>query len=208
MLDSFVFMYTKGGWVTIAILGCSILSLTIFFERIWSLRDRYILPEDFINRVMELISSNKTEEALAISKENKSSIANIVVAALTHLGNGNLDRYIETQGKNEVAQIEKNISILGLVATISPLLGLLGTVTGMIRMFHQVSIRGIGDHKFVAAGIWEALITTAAGLIVAIPSYVGYRYLISRAEKEILRLEHTSDILKDAIISRKKDNNI
>ncbi len=205
MLDSLVFMYTKGGWVTIAILGCSILSLAIFFERVWSTRNKYVLPEDFINRAMELISSNKIDEAIAISKENGSSIANIVTVALTHLESGNLDRYIETQGKNEVAQLEKNISILGLVATISPLLGLLGTVTGMIRMFHQVSIRGIGDHKFVAAGIWEALITTAAGLIVAIPSYVGYRYLISRVEKKILRLEHTADILKDTILSRKKE---
>ncbi|MCX7958912.1 MAG: MotA/TolQ/ExbB proton channel family protein [Deltaproteobacteria bacterium] len=204
MFDSLVFMYEKGGWVTIAILVCSVLSLAIFLERIWSTRNKYVLPEEFYNRLLLLIGENKTEEALAISRENKSAIANIAVAALSHLDNPNMEKYIETQGKNEAYELEKNISILGLVATISPLLGLLGTVTGMIRMFHQVAIRGIGDHRFVAAGIWEALITTAAGLIVAVPSYVGYRYLISRVDRKILRLEQESEKLKESIISRKR----
>lgn len=205
MFDSLIFMYEKGGWVTIAILICSILSLAIFFERLWSMRQKYVLPEDFFTRLIDLITEGKTDEALAISKENKSSIANIAVAALSHIDSPNLEKYIETQGKNEVAELEKNIPILGLVATISPLLGLLGTVTGMIRMFHQVSIRGIGDHKFVASGIWEALITTAAGLIVAIPSYVGYRYLLSLADKKALRLEQEAERLRESISSRKKE---
>ncbi|MCX7943333.1 MAG: MotA/TolQ/ExbB proton channel family protein [Deltaproteobacteria bacterium] len=204
MIESLVFMYEKGGWITIVILGCSILSLAVFLERMWSTRKKYVLPTEFYNRLLILISNNKIDEALAISKENRSSIANIAVAALTHLDNPNMERYMETQGRNEAHELEKNVAILGLVATISPLLGLLGTVTGMIRMFYQVSIRGIGDHRFVAAGIWEALITTAAGLIVAVPSYVGYRYLISRIEKKILKLEQESEILKETIISRKR----
>ncbi len=204
MFESLIFMYEKGGWVTVAILICSVLSLAIFLERLWSTRNKYVLPEEFYNQLLNLINENKTEEALAMSRENKSSIANIAVAALTHIDNPNLEKYIENQGKNEIAELEKNISILGLVATISPLLGLLGTVTGMIRMFHQVAIRGIGDHRFVAAGIWEALITTAAGLIVAVPSYVGYRYLISRVDRKTLRLEQESERLKESIISRKR----
>ncbi len=204
MFDSLIFMYEKGGWVTIAILICSILSFAIFIERLWSTRNKYVLPSEFYDRLLMMISENKTDEALAISRENRSSIANIAIAALTHIDNLNIEKYIETQGKNEVAELEKNISILGLVATISPLLGLLGTVTGMIRMFHQVAIRGIGDHRFVANGIWEALITTAAGLIVAIPSYVGYRYLIARADKKALRLEQESERLKETILTRKR----
>ncbi len=204
MFESLFFMYEKGGWITIAILFCSILSLAIFLERIWSTRNIYILPEEFLKNLLLLINDGKTDEALAISRENKSAIAKIAIAALTHLDNPNIEKYMENQGKNEAYELEKNISILGLVATISPLLGLLGTVTGMIRMFHQVSIRGIGDHRFVAAGIWEALITTAAGLIVAVPSYVGYRYLLSRVEKKILKLEQESEKLKESITSRKR----
>jgi len=205
MFDSLIFMYEKGGWVTIAILLCSIISLAIFFERMWSTRNKYVLPADFLSQLKELISNNKLDEAIAISRENKSSIANIALAALTHIDKSNIDKYIETQGRNEVMELEKNISILGLVATISPLLGLLGTVTGMIRMFHQVSVRGIGDHRFVASGIWEALITTAAGLIVAIPSYVGYRYLVSRVDREVNRLEQASDEIKETIANRKTE---
>lgn len=204
MFDSLIFIYQKGGWITIVILICSIVSLAIFLERIWSTRYKYVLPEEFYNRLLSLISEGKIDEAIAISRENKSSIANIAVAALSHIENPNLERYIENQGKIEAQELEKNVSILGLIATISPLLGLLGTVTGMIRMFHQVAIRGIGDHRFVAAGIWEALITTAAGLIVAVPSYVGYRYLISRVDKRILRLEQESERLKEAIDSQKR----
>lgn len=204
MFDSLLFMYEKGGWVTIAILICSIISLAIFFERVWSLRNKYILPEDFYNTLLNLIRENKIDEAIAISRENKSSIANIAIAGLTHIDDQNMEKYMESQGKNESADLEKNISILGLIATISPLLGLLGTVTGMIRMFHQVAIRGIGDHRFVAAGIWEALITTAAGLIVAIPSYVAYRYLISTVDRKVLRLEQEAERIREAINQRKR----
>jgi biopolymer transport protein ExbB len=203
MLDSLIFMYEKGGWVTIAILICSIISLAIFFERMWATRNRYVLPSDFLSQLKELITNNRIDEAIAISRENKSAIASIALAALRHLDRQDMDKYIETQGKNETLELEKNISILGLIATISPLLGLLGTVTGMIRMFHQVSVRGIGDHRFVASGIWEALITTAAGLIVAIPSYVGYRYLIARVDRKINRLEQAADELKETIVNRK-----
>jgi len=197
MEESYQSLFSRGGPVMYAILVCSIISMAVFIERVWSLRKRHVIPEDFTGRIFALLDTGKTDESLAACNENSSSVARIASAIIRMKGRPleKIEAAAEAAGKSESVRLERFIGWLGLIATVSPLLGLLGTVTGMIKMFQQVSARGIGDHKFVAMGIWEALVATASGLIVAIPAFIAYRYLTAKVDYLVLHLEENAQIV-------------
>jgi biopolymer transport protein ExbB len=199
MRETYEFLFVKGGPVIWFILVCSIAGLAVFIERFWYLRKRYVIPHDFQSRLNALLDDGKWSEALAACQENDSSLARVAAVAIRYRGKSRdrIEAAMDTAGKNEAVRLERYIGWLGLIATVAPLLGLLGTVTGMIRMFQQVSARGIGDHKFVALGIWEALIATASGLIVAIPCFVGYRYLTAKVDNSLLALEEAAGLIAE-----------
>ena len=202
MHETYESLFLKGGPVMYLILVTSIAGVAVFIERIWSLRRKFVIPHDFAERLLALLADRKWGEAQAACHENSSSLARIAAAGLRNLGKprDRIEAAMEAAGKNEAMRLERYIGWLGLIATVAPLLGLLGTVTGMIKMFQQVSARGIGDHKFVALGIWEALIATASGLIVAIPAFVAYRYLAAKVDNELLALEETSQSVTEQLV--------
>ncbi|MBN2231943.1 MAG: MotA/TolQ/ExbB proton channel family protein [Deltaproteobacteria bacterium] len=184
----------KGGVLMYPILICSVLSLAILLERLWALRRSRVIPGNFVREIDSLIREQKISEAMSLCKLNDTHVARILHAGLRNYGKRRdaIKEAIEEVGRIEAAALERFLTTLGTIAGIAPLLGLLGTVTGMIKAFTVISQAGVGNPQLLAGGISEALITTAAGLTVAIPSFVFYKYLRSRVDKMVLRMEHIS----------------
>ena len=192
-----------------AILAASIVGAAVFMERLWSLQRSRVLPRDFVDRVRALVGRRKTSEALVLCEENKSSIAAVMAAAIRAHDHdktrAEIKEAVEEVGNREIAHMDRNVEIIGTVAQASPLMGLLGTVIGMIFVFQdfvQSYQEGtVGPDSF-AEGIWQALITTAFGLTVAIPMLVAYKYLQGRNDRLIVDMEEDAmglvDLLEDA----------
>lgn len=176
------------------IIFCSIVALAIFLERLWVLRRKNIIPQDFVNNVEGLLKKQKISEAVFLCQNDISSIAKIFLAGLrsTQKGMWLVKEAIEERGSREATILEKNVDILSTIANLTPLLGLLGTVSGMIKTFNAISVQGIGNPAPLAGGIAEALITTATGLCIAIPTLVCYRFLKDKASSLIFEMEENS----------------
>jgi len=176
------------------IIFCSIVALAIFLERLWVLRRKHIIPLDFINNVESLLKKQKLSDAVFLCQNDVSSIAKIFLAGLrsTQKGMWLVKEAIEERGSREATILEKNVDILSTIANLTPLLGLLGTVSGMIKTFNAISVQGIGNPAPLAGGIAEALITTATGLCIAIPTLVCYRFLKDKASALIFEMEENS----------------
>ena len=191
----------KGGYLMYPIMICSVLTLAILFERLFALRRSRIIPDKFIIEVSDLVRQQRMEDALTQCRLNNSSIARVLMAGISRHNKSRqqIKEAIEDVGRLEAANLERFLTILGTIAGIAPLLGLLGTVTGMIKAFSVISHAGIGNPQMLAGGISEALITTATGLTVAIPAFVFYKLLRSRVDKRILRMERVSIEILDLI---------
>ncbi|RLB31727.1 MAG: MotA/TolQ/ExbB proton channel family protein [Deltaproteobacteria bacterium] len=193
----------RGGIFMYPIILCSIIALAVFLERLWVLRRKYIIPEEFILNIRDLLEKQKISEAIFLCQSDSSSIAKIFLAGLksTQKGMWLVKEAIEQRGSREATILEKNVGILSTIANITPLLGLLGTVSGMIKTFNAISVHGIGNPAPLAGGIAEALITTATGLCVAIPTLVCYRFLRDKANTLIFEMEENSIRLVDLMES-------
>jgi len=195
----------KGGPIVLVIMLCSVLAFAIVLERLYSLYKSKIDIDDFMMQIKDLIKRNRIMEAIDTCEKTPGPIANIIKAGIFKHDRTKTEirEAIEDAGKQEVPKLEKNISILATLAHISPLLGLLGTVTGMVRAFKVIEQKSLslqpvnpGD---LAGGIWEALLTTVAGLAVAIPTYVAYNYLVSRVNNLVVDMEKSATELLDAL---------
>jgi biopolymer transport protein ExbB len=184
----------KGGIAMYPIILCSIVALAIFFERLWVLRRKRIIPADFIRNVEDLLGKQKMPEAISLSQGEPSSIGKIFYAGLKNAGKGMwlVKEAIEERGDREAQILERHLGILSTIVTLSPLLGLMGTVSGMIRCFNVISQQGTNDPAQLAGGIAEVLVATAAGLLVAIPSVAAHRYLKDKADSLIFEMEEDS----------------
>lgn len=194
-------LFLKGGILMYPIALCSIIAVGIFFERMWVLRRGRVLPPDFLIEVEDLVMRRKRPEAMSLCKRDNSSIAHVIRVGIENYGKKRdvIKEKIEEVGRREAASLERYINVIGTIAGISPLLGLLGTVSGMIKSFNIISIQGVADPASLAGGISEALITTAAGLVVAIPTFVIYRYLANKADSLILEMEENSIKMVDLV---------
>ena len=183
------------------ILLCSITALAIFFERMWNLRRDYVVPRDFVEEIKGLVSIGKIPEAMMRCQLNKSTIARILLVGIKNFGKRReiIKEYLEEVGRQESASLERFVEALGTIAGVSTLLGLLGTISGMITVFSVISSQAVVNPASLAGGISEALITTYAGLTVAIPSLVMYKYLQSKTNALILEMEQHSIHLVDLI---------
>lgn len=197
MTEVFEFLM-KGGWLMVPIGLCSVVALAVFLERLWTLQANKVMPSRFIEVVTKLLRDQKFDQAEGMCNGNDSHIAAVLEAGIRYAGR---DRHVikevmEEVGQREVFYMERFVGVLGSIATIAPLLGLLGTVTGMISVFQRVvnetSTGAVADAGSLAAGIWEALITTAAGLSVAIPAFLAYRYIESRIDRYAVEMANVS----------------
>lgn len=192
----------KGGPLVIPIALCSVVVLGVFLERLWTLQRYRIIPDDFIAKIEELIRAKRTQDALLLAQNSVNPMARIMSAALKNDSSdrAQIKEAVEEVGRRESALMERYVEILGTCAAIAPLLGLLGTVTGMMDVFQQVEALGLGDPSVFASGIWKALITTAIGLSVAIPSFIFYKYLLARVDGLVIEMEERSLNLVEMVV--------
>ena len=191
-------LFLVGGPVMWPILLCSIFALAIMLEKFWHLHKIKIDAQEFLNNILNKMKHHHIKEALEVCDRIKSPISNILKAGILKYDRPRpqIKESIEDAALYEVPRLEKNLSTLATIAHISPLLGLLGTVTGMVRCFQIIQTKATSFHPVspgdLAGGIWEALLTTVAGLIVAIPTFVAYNYLVSCVNSFILEMEKAS----------------
>lgn len=203
MTEAFHFL-KNGGIVMIPIALGSVIALAIFIERMWSLRRNRIIPSGLIPSVVELVKEKEHQKARDLCLTSNSPAGRILLVGIDAKGASRQEikeRFEET-GRREVARMDRFIEAMGTTASVEPLLGLLGTVTGMIKVFKKVvgtASSGAVDPGQLASGIWQALITTAAGLSVAIIAFVGYRYLQSKSLSRSLEIEEGSLALLDLL---------
>jgi biopolymer transport protein ExbB len=180
-----------GGWVMIPIIACSILAAAIILERLWTLQQKRVLPKNLTVQVREWVRFNQLDAKHLQSLRQSSPLGQILAAGLAKrdADRAVVKETIEDTGRHVVHELERYVNTLGTIAAISPFLGLLGTVFGMIEAFSAITEHGVGSPTVLAGGIAEALITTAAGLSVAIPALIGYRYLRGRVEGLVVGME-------------------
>ena len=183
--------FKAGGWLMLPILLCSIVAMAVVIERFWSLQRRRIAPDNLVAQVWQWAKAGvldaKRVQALRIS----SPLGRILAAGLVNVRHERdvMKESIEEVGRHVVHDLGRYLNTLGTIAAITPLLGLLGTVIGMIKVFAAITTQGVGDAAVLAGGISEALITTAAGLSVAIPTLMFYRYFRGKVGGLVLTME-------------------
>jgi biopolymer transport protein ExbB len=204
-------MIVRGGPVMIPILLCSIIALAVVIERVFCLRNARINTDEFMETIAGILKRNKIMDAIDMCKATPGPIAHILKAGIMRHDRTRLEikEAIEDAAVHEVPRLEKNLAVLATVAHITPLLGLLGTVTGMVRAFQVIEMKATalvpvnpGD---LAGGIWEALITTVAGLCVAIPTYVAYNFLVSKVDGMVLEMEKSATDLVNILGSKREE---
>ncbi len=191
----------KGGPISVMIGVCSVVALGVFLERLWSLQRNRIIPDTFLTRIETLIGEKRLQDALLLCQETQNPMARVMAAALRNAQSdrARIKEGVEEVGKIEGSYLERYVEVVGTVAAITPLLGLLGTVYGMIKVFQRVEQYGLGDPAQFANGIWEALVTTAVGLTVAIPAFIFYKYLQARVSRLLVEMEERSLKLIDLV---------
>ena len=188
-------LFNSGGPLMYLILFCSVIALAVFLERLFHLHRAGINTAIFMVKIRALIKEGKIDQASVLCRETPGPVAHILGAGLSVSGRSRPDikEAISDAGLHEVPRLEKNLVVLATIAHITPLLGLLGTVLGMIRAFRTIqNLSGLVNPSDLAGGIWEALLTTAFGLMVAILAYIGYNFLVSRVGGMVLEMETTS----------------
>jgi biopolymer transport protein ExbB len=180
-----------GGWLMLPIIACSVIAAAIILERLWTLQEKRVLPKHIIAYVRDWMSHNELEPEHLQKLHQSSPLGQILAAGLAnrHAQREVVKESIEDSGRHVVHELERYLNPLGTIAAITPLLGLLGTVIGMIKVFAAIMTNGVGNPGSLAGGISEALITTAAGLSVAIPALTGYRYLRGRIDGLVVQME-------------------
>ena len=201
-------MVQAGGWLMLPILLCSVIALAIVIERFWSLQSKKINPPHLVNQVWQWHKTGSLDDeriqALALS----SPLGKILAVGLSNRQHPRdiMKESIEEAGRQVVLELERFLNTLGTIASISPLLGLLGTVIGMIKVFAQITEHGVGNPNVMAGGISEALITTAAGLSVAIPSLIFYRYFRGKVDELVLEMEDEALKVVDVMHGEREKN--
>lgn len=180
-----------GGWLMLPIITCSIVAVAIIIERLWALRRQRVVPENLVAQIWQMHTRGKLNNSHILTVKDGSPLGRILAAGLMNRVHTRevMKEAIEDVGRQVVIELERYLNTLGTIASITPLLGLLGTVIGMIKVFSAIMAAGVGDPAVLAGGISEALITTAAGLSIAIPSLMFHRYFGGRVDRLVVMME-------------------
>jgi len=190
-----------GGGLMLPIILCSVIAVAITLERLWTLQRRRVLPKDLAMRVWEWARDRQLDQKHLGILSGNSPMGRVLAAGLAnrHQSREVLKEIVQDTGRHVVHELERYLNALGTIAAITPLLGLLGTVIGMVKVFTAITTAGVGNPTVLAGGISEALITTAAGLSVAIPSLIAYRYLRGQVDARVIEMEKEAMKLIDAL---------
>ena len=196
-----------GGWLMIPILLCSVISAAICVERFWTLRSEQVSPRHLLVRVWNWIKNSEMDNRRLKELRSGSPLGQILAAGIVSHRQGRdlMKESIEEVANQVVHDMERYLSTLGTIAAITPLLGLLGTVIGMIKVFSAIRLEGTGNAAVLAGGISEALITTAAGLTVAIPSLFFYRFFLRKVDELVIYMEQEALRLVEVLSSERTE---
>lgn len=202
-MESIVF---AGGWLMLPLVLCSIVVIAITVERFWTLDPKKITPKHQLAQVWGWIKNNQVTPERLKDLQKSSELGKILAAGLSNSKNGRdvMKDSIEEAASQVIHSMERYIAVLGTIAAVAPLLGLLGTVLGMIKVFVAIELQGTGNAGALAGGISEALITTAAGLVVAIPAMVSHRFFLRRIDSLAVVMEQECIKLIDALHSERR----
>ena len=196
----------KGGWVMVPIVILSLVAVYIFFERFFAIKKASEIDTNFMNRIRDYIHEGKVENALTLCQSYSNPVSRMIEKGIQRIGRPleDINSAIENVGKLEIYKLEKGLPTLAVVAGGAPMIGFLGTVMGMIRAFYDMSMAGNNiDVTLLSRGIYTALVTTVAGLIVGIIAYFAYNVLVARVEKVVNKLEGNStefiDLLNEPV---------
>jgi biopolymer transport protein ExbB len=184
-------IFKSGGWLMIPLFACSIIAIGIIAERFWSLQTKRIAPPELMTQIWQWLRFKQVDDNRIKALQTNSPLGRILAAGLISRDHSReiTKESIEDIGRHVTLSLERNLNTLGTIAAISPLLGLLGTVFGMIKVFAVITTEGVGNPETLAGGISVALVTTATGLIVAIPSLIFYRYFRGRINALVVDME-------------------
>jgi biopolymer transport protein ExbB len=191
----------SGGWMMVPIIIASILALAITVERFWTLRSEQIAPSDLLARVWGWMKNNQLDSSRIKELRTSSPLGRVLAAGLMNSRHGRtiMKESIEEVASHEIHEMERYLNALGTIAAVAPLMGLLGTVIGMIKVFSEIVVAGTGQANLLAGGISEALITTAAGMVVAIPALIAHRMLQRRVDEVVVFMEQEAIKLVDVL---------
>ena len=199
---SFFDLAMKGGWILAILAVLSIIAIYIFVERYLAITKGSKEEKNFMNNIRDFIHDGRIDSALSLCRNNESPIARMIEKGLSRIGKplNDINAAIENVGKLEVSKLEKNIAGLATISGTGPMLGFLGTVIGMIKAFYDMSMAGNNiDIALLSTGIYQAMITTVAGLIVGIIAYVCYNILVAKIEKLVFLLEARATEFMDVL---------
>ncbi len=195
-----------GGWLMLPLILCSIAMIAISIERFWTLNPKKVAPKHQLAQVWSWIKNNEVTAERIRELKQSSELGVILAAGLSNSRNGRetMKDSIQEAANQVIHSMERYIGALGTIAAVAPLLGLLGTVLGMIKVFVAIELQGTGNAGALAGGISEALITTAAGLLVAIPAMIAHRFYIRRIDSLAVTMEQEAIKLVDALHSDRR----
>ncbi len=195
-------LFTKGGWLMWPLLLLGGLTIFIFVERFMAIRKASVIDTNFMNRIRDYILEGKMRPAMDLCRSTDSPIARMIEKGIIRIGRpmSDVQSAIENVANLEVSKLENNLPVLATIAGGAPMIGFLGTVLGMVRTFMDLSSSGGGlDMSLLASGMYVAMVTTVAGLVVGIPAYFGYNYLVASIEKLVFRMEANSIAFMDIL---------
>lgn len=197
-------LFQAGGPFMWPLALCWVIAIAIVAERLWTLQRRRVMPADLTRRIWSLLEAGQVNDKVIAALEANSPLGRILATGLQHRHRSRemMRERLEDAGRHVAHELERYLNTLGTIASIAPLLGLLGTVTGIIKSFSVIYAGGLGDPSALAGGISEALLATAFGLIVAIFAYITFRYLRGRVEAIVVRIEQDVTRFADALNDR------
>lgn len=199
---NFIDLAFKGGWIMIPIFALSIIAIWIFFERFHAIRRASKKDDNFMNRIKDYIHEGKIDSALSLCETNDTPVSRMISKGVKRIGRplNDVNAAIENIGNLEVSKLEKNLPTLATVAGAAPMIGFLGTVMGMIQAFYAMANAGNNiDVSLLANGIYTAMVTTVAGLVVGIIAYFAYNILVAKVEKVVFTMEATTTEFMDLL---------
>jgi len=202
---SFFELLAKGGWTMIVLAGFSVLSVGVMLERGWVFRNAEKGKGPFIDQLKRALRAGNVSEAVSLCDSSPTSLASIVKSGLSchHHGEEAMGESMEKAAMKETLYLEKNLGIIGTTGSVAPFVGLFGTVIGIIRAFHDLSLSTGGGPSVVANGIAEALVATAAGLFVAVPAVIAFNYFTHRVSRMVTEMETTASEAIDLLMEKK-----
>ena len=192
---SLIEMAMKGGWLMLVLLALSIMAIYIFGSKWWMIRKASSIDKHFMKDIHDMIHEGKIKSAIALCQKYDSPVARLVEKGIERIGRPlqDIQTAVENMGDVEVARLEKGLPMLATIAGGAPMIGFLGTVTGMIRAFFEMANAGNNiDITLLSGGIYEAMVTTVGGLFVGIIAYFGYNYLTSQISNLVFKMERTT----------------